>query len=1047
MYLSDCWTDADKKQIDQNLSESLQQQSCARNEIDTIVTHITSKSHRSVKQQFVLLSTISNYHWMDVPTLNSDKLVDQSCSRYVSHVVFWQGDKKESRKYIPSSPRNRLIHLHLNHLTPSLYQLMKFLHEKDRNEPDAVEVQPATKKRRIVPRAVSITPRALCKSAGVDLDLLVNSAEPNRPLYIQFSEELISNGTIKWRSHDSHTDICLMTDINPSNGIIVPNSFVHVMYENNLYGQVLLKCTCQIYQMISRAARQEISFDPSSSDAVPDENFTCMHCRFYKQHLMNAYKEARGDYPHLTTPPIALEKVKTSLSDMDKPVFLIGDTFNNGTTKFSVRGESTHAIINLTFSRGRCNLRCSDGLCQVQMVSKKRIPKNPDMMKIDNLCNHLCVFKENIDYVKTLFPDYFSFEVNEEKNLDEVQLNTEDVGLKSDVANFDKENGLWDFKAVSKHIPKKMMDPHLVNYTMMRNQASIRPDGTVHLKPGKDRSCECGEGFSEECQYVLATTATLYTRIGAIPCHAYNLKCKSGKCQINFDETAAEQSIFFYSNLTCAGDEIGWDFVSLVEKTKTSFTAYCTEMTRRYQTNKVNAPKFMSGNTFVNWFFSWLSAMKIDFRKEIDPWCGHDPKVLACDGTHIGVNIKNMLLDKPVIMPDTKEVLNAKHRRKQRAIIEENESRIHLRYLSNKELNKLKQDEFLEQHQEQFRTLHLLQVLENMDEKKPGLYNFVRVFVDKTAPQDMLSWMAKILHMLSGDAAPSSVAPFRAHESILHVCSMHNIDHQLLTDLKQYSFEMAQLMILADRHNRRPLVEEFLLYIIDHIESVHNNNKDPPPAVPIQGSYNPPGGVAYYFSPTGEQLRKMPNYKIGDSSAKLNFDDLPVVHGACTKNYPGISYGGFGYMFIWFCPIHGHTYGFHLIAGGEGRRDPFCSLFKYKKTMPQDLFYDFACSLSEFALNREPNLFRNTRFWHDLFHALGHVCGQNFKSGRVVGLEGINTEICEQVNSYLQCIKYTASHLSQEHFMFFTQFFLYMLNCRKTEAFKQQITVAYQGQV
>ena len=44
--------------------------------------------------------------------------------------------------------------------------------------------------------------------------------------------------------------------------------------------------------------------------------------------------------------------------------------------------------------------------------------------------------------------------------------------------------------------------------------------------------------------------------------------------------------------------------------------------------------------------------MKIDFRKEIDLWCGHDPEYLACDGTHIGVNIKHMYLDKPVIMPD-----------------------------------------------------------------------------------------------------------------------------------------------------------------------------------------------------------------------------------------------------------------------------------------------------------------------------------------------------------------------------------------------------------
>ena len=56
-----------------------------------------------------------------------------------------------------------------------------------------------------------------------------------------------------------------------------------------------------------------------------------------------------------------------------------------------------------------------------------------------------------------------------------------------------------------------------------------------------------------------------------------------------------------------------------------------------------------------------------------------------------------------------------------------------------------------------------------------------------------------------------------------------------------------------------------------------------------------------------------------------------------------------------------------------------------------------------------------------------------------------NTEICEQVNSYLQCVKYTASHLSQQHFVFFLQFFLYLLNKDKPEKFKRQASVAVAG--
>ena len=148
-------------------------------------------------------------------------------------------------------------------------------------------------------------------------------------------------------------------------------------------------------------------------------------------------------------------------------------------------------------------------------------------------------------------------------------------------------------------------------------------------------------------------------------------------------------------------------------------------------------------------------------------------------------------------------------------------------------------------------------------------------------------------------------------------------------------------------------------------------------------------------------------------------------------------------MFVHFCPIHGHSYGFHLINGSEGWKDAFAAQYKYKEKMSQHLFYDFACQLSEYCLNREPQLFADTKFWHDLFHSITHVCGKNFKSVRIEGLEGINTEICEQFNGFLQCIKYTGSHLSQEHFMFFVQFFFYIFNKQKSEKFRKMAILAF----
>ena len=83
---------------------------------------------------------------------------------------------------------------------------------------------------------------------------------------------------------------------------------------------------------------------------------------------------------------------------------------------------------------------------------------------------------------------------------------------------------------------------------------------------------------------------------------------------------------------------------------------------------------------------------------------------------------------------------------------------------------------------------------------------------------------------------------------------------------------------------------------------------------------------------------------------------------------------------------------------------------------------------SKYCCNREPYYFSCTKFWHDLFwhdllfYGIPHKSGKAFKSSRVSSLTNINSETCEQFNSYLQCIKYTGSHLSQPHFMFLYSF-------------------------
>ena len=124
------------------------------------------------------------------------------------------------------------------------------------------------------------------------------------------------------------------------------------------------------------------------------------------------------------------------------------------------------------------------------------------------------------------------------------------------------------------------------------------------------------------------------------------------------------------------------------------------------------------------------------------------------------------------------------------------------------------------------------------------------------------------------------------------------------------------------------------------------------------------------------------------------------------------------------CPVHGHCYGFHIISGDDGRKDPFSSLYKYKPTVFDEIFYDFTCQLNEYCLNRAPHYFRFICFRHDLFHGIAHKCSEYFKSTRVCGLTCVHSEICEEFISYLQSFEYIATHLSQLHFMFFTQFYI-----------------------
>ena len=103
-------------------------------------------------------------------------------------------------------------------------------------------------------------------------------------------------------------------------------------------------------------------------------------------------------------------------------------------------------------------------------------------------------------------------------------------------------------------------------------------------------------------------------------------------------------------------------------------------------------------------------------------------------------------------------------------------------------------------------------------------------------------------------------------------------------------------------------------------------------------------GIAYYFNRDGKKLRENRLFTADEKGSSQNFDDRPAK--VCNKHFPQVSKRESTNLFLWFCPLHGHCYDFHMIPGSEGRKEASASLYCCLQKPPKVVFYDFACSLS-----------------------------------------------------------------------------------------------------
>ena len=109
--------------------------------------------------------------------------------------------------------------------------------------------------------------------------------------------------------------------------------------------------------------------------------------------------------------------------------------------------------------------------------------------------------------------------------------------------------------------------------------------------------------------------------------------------------------------------------------------------------------------------------------------------------------------------------------------------------------------------------------------------NFILALVQKSEDQEILYYIARILYMLSGDAAMDAVVPFACHK-LLNTCisdvcqNMANV--QSMEKLKHDGgIDIVKTLDLSIKHGCIRLVTEFWEYVQKKVEKLHKDNNRP----------------------------------------------------------------------------------------------------------------------------------------------------------------------------------------------------------------------------
>ena len=102
-------------------------------------------------------------------------------------------------------------------------------------------------------------------------------------------------------------------------------------------------------------------------------------------------------------------------------------------------------------------------------------------------------------------------------------------------------------------------------------------------------------------------------------------------------------------------------------------------------------------------------------------------------------------------------------------------------------------------------------------------------------------------------------------------------------------------------------------------------------------------------------------------------------------------------LFFMYCLDCSHCIGFVAMRDAESPRTLFEAIYVHWPVPPQVVVYDNSCHAMTYALNREPQWFKNVQWVIDATHFPGHTgCAFAFDIKRQPLLSKLNSQICEQ---------------------------------------------------